>query len=361
MQVGGEFYYDESWLLDSPVLDTAGAFFLSGGRACLELIAACLRVRGFERVLLPSYLCPVIPAAMTCGGLGCAYYRVHEDLSIDLGEVERKILPRDAFFYINYFGFPPAAASQSFFNQLRSGGVPVIADNAQAGLNPKSNWINASVRGKSSDSDFSFNSLRKFIPYDGGFLRAGKENTSHLEKLLPPPCPDSPRLSAVRAYRARLGAYLQGAGGAKEHRTLVSLYHQAEHAYTQEPLTAGDPLERAVIERLDWPRICRKRRENYAYLLELLGSVPSVRPLLPELPDAVMPLGLPVVLERVPRGRVLDLLGRAGIGATVHWAPTPRGVSWARRILTLPIDQRAGCKEMEYLALHLVRAIEMAR
>lgn len=349
MQVGGEFYADESWLLERSAAESGGALFLSGGSACLELIAALLVRRGFRRILLPAYLCPVIPAALARAGLACAFYRVAADLSIDLPDAARQARKGDAFLYINYFGFPHSLAARDFFGQLRADGIPLIADNAQCGPD------------LDSEADFSFNSLRKFVPYDGGYLRAAEADLRALAELLPAPRPDSPRLAAVRAYRSRLGAYLRGDGGAAEHRALVALYNQAEQAYTREPAAAGDPLERAAIQRLDWARIRRVRRENYTYLLELLRSVPGVRPALPTLPEAVMPLGLPVFLEGVPRGRVLDILGRAGIGATVHWNPTLPGAPWARRMLTLPIDQRAGRKEMETLALQLVRAVETAK
>jgi len=60
MFVGGEFYDDSNWLIQSPALNTEDLYFLNGGRACLMVIADYLLSIGISRVLIPSYLCPSI-------------------------------------------------------------------------------------------------------------------------------------------------------------------------------------------------------------------------------------------------------------------------------------------------------------
>jgi len=347
MFVGGEFFYDESWLLDRTTLETSGIAFLNGGSACLALIADYLLDHGVNRILLPEYLCPAVVTTLVRRGLETRFYRVNDNLSIDLEDAERKAEPKGAFLYINYFGFFHSPRAQAFFQHLRQSGVTVIEDNAQAG-------IVAAPAG-----DFNFNSLRKFVPYDGGYLVTDLDVAPYLAQF--PPAPAG-RLDAIRAYRRQLGAYLLG--GAGSHRKLSALAQTAEAVYVRDGLARGDAQEQAAIERLDWPRIRRKRRENYATLLGLIRSIPELRPIYPALPDEVMPLGLPVYLDGVPRGRVLAELARAQIGPAIHWQGIRthrRAAEMARRMMTLPIDQRAGRREMEYLALQLVRAIEIAK
>ena len=59
----------------------------------------------------------------------------------------------------------------------------------------------------------------------------------------------------------------------------------------------------------------------------------------------------------VPRDWLLDELGKAGIGLTVHWEEilsdprlngNPVAVDMASRILTLVIDQRTSHKQLDY-------------
>jgi hypothetical protein len=348
MFVGGEFYTDESWLLDRPALETGGMLFLNGGTACLILIADYLRDHGIAKVLLPSYLCPSIVTTLEQRGLTCAHYQVNEDLSIDLADAVRKIERPGAFLFINYFGFLHPPRTRAFFQELRASGVIVIEDNAQAGFTPH------------PSGDFILNSLRKFVPYDGGYLITRRDMTPTLRRYAPRP--DSARLAAIRAYRARLGEYLRH--GAGEHSDLAALFQEAESAYERDLVVPGDERERAAIERLDWARIRQVRRENYTVLWGLIQSIPELQPIYPAQPGEGIPLGLPVYLNGVPRSRVLNRLARAQIGPLVHWAEIRRpalAAAMARKMLTLPIDQRAGRKEMEYLALLLVRAIETVK
>ena len=99
MIVGGEFYEDERWMVDKPVLSTDGLYFLNGGKACLIVIAGYLREHGVNSVLLPSYLCPSIVDALEQCGIQCRYYQVREDFSIDLDDLAVKISAHTACVY----------------------------------------------------------------------------------------------------------------------------------------------------------------------------------------------------------------------------------------------------------------------
>ncbi len=364
MFVGGEFCYDGQPTLSQPGPDwqrqeAAASLFLSGGSACLRLIAACLRREGIRRILLPEYLCPAILDAFQRGGLEYSFYQVNEDLSIDLVDAARKAEGERALLYINYFGFPRSPAEQEFFRQLRAAGLRLVADNCQAGL---FDWPLA-------EADFAFNSLRKFAPYDGGWL-AARASPDELAAALADLALASPgeRLGLIREYRSALGEYLLRGRGS--HRRLASLLRRAETAYEREDTLLGDEQERQGLARLDWAAIRQSRRANYAYLASLLPSIPGVRSVLPPLgavPENAMPLGLPIYLEEVPAAPVLAALARAQVALLSHWEQiprdprtrrSPRAVSMARQMITLAVDQRAARRELDYQALQLVRALE---
>lgn len=342
MWVGGEFYYDDRWQLDEPVLYTAGMTFLNGGKACLIVIAAYLHSQGVERILLPAYLCPTIVNTLEGCGMHCGYYPIRPDLTIDLDDLEIQLNGHKAVLFINYFGFQYKEETRAYFSALRQRGVFVVEDNAQAGFPTQ------------TTGDFVFNSLRKLVPYDGGYLTTPYDVTQVIERY---PLVQNSRLPLIREYRLKLGEYhYRGIGS---HEELTKLYDQAEACYEIESVVAGDQQERWHIERLDWPAIWRTRRENYAYLLALLSEIPGVTPVYPSLQPDNLPMGLPVYIENMPRDTLFDQLGNAGIGLTVHWNAlmrdprlntNPVAVDMAQRMLTLVIDQRTSHKQLDYLA-----------
>lgn len=346
MFVGGEFYYDERWLLDRAAISTENMTFLNGGKACLMVIGAYLREHGVEKVLLPAYLCPSIVNTLEGCGLTCAYYQVRPDLSIDLDDLDRKVPGQRAVYFINYFGFRQPRAVRDYLTGLRQKGILLIEDNAQAGfaLQPS--------------GDFAFNSMRKLCAYDGGYLTTRFAVEAYIRKYLGRP---NRRLPVMRAYRERLGQYLYQ--GSDDYEELVGMYELAERYYESDPVVEGDVRERQFIERLDWQGIRQIRRENYAYLLGLVSEINELTPIFPVLPEDSMPLGLPVYVQGISRDRLFDALGNAGIGLTIHWEELlhdPRlngnaaAVDMAGKILTLVIDQRTSHKQMDYMVQNIL-------
>lgn len=345
MFVGGEFFYDSRWQVDTPGIRTGELTFLNGGKACLILICDYLLEQGIKKILLPSYLCPTILNTLEKCGLDYGFYQVHPDLSIDLKDLTLKSRDYRAVYFINYFGFPQAPVELSFLHNLQSGGTLLVEDNAQSGFN------------STTSGDFVFNSMRKLCAYDGGYLSTRFDMQPYIEKRTGP---RNQRLPLIREYRSRLSAYLfQGKGDRDE---LNLLYERAEEFYESDMLVEGDADERRHIEHLDWSGIKEKRRENYRYLMNLISDLPQITPLYPTLPEDVMPLGLPVYVNGLARDQLFDELGEAGIGLTIHWDAISRdmrlssnadALDMSSRMLTLVIDQRFSHKQLDYLALNL--------
>jgi len=353
MFVGGEFYTDNRWLSNTPTISTGEMYFLNGGKACLIVISDYLLDHGIDKILLPSYLCPSIVTTLERGGLICDYYQINEDLSINLDDLSQKIDGYKAVYFINYFGFLQAPAALNFLKAVRQNGILVVEDNAQAGFPGH------------STGDFIFNSIRKLIGYDGGFLITQQDISPYLGKYAGRP---NRRLPVIRDYRTRLYRYLFRGRGS--HADLEALFNQAEQYYETDLVVLGDLHEREHIERLDWKGIKQARRDNYQYLLSLISSISEISPIFPALQEDNMPLGLPVYFSGVSRDRVYDELGNAGIGLTIHWEdilsnPRTHGnclaVDMANRMLTLMIDQRTSHKQMDYLVLNLIKGIAVAR
>ncbi len=353
MFVGGEFYYDGRWLLKKPQLSTEGMYFLNGGRACLAVIGDYLIGHGIRQILLPSYLCPSILDALERCGLTWGFYQINEDLSINLEDLYQKAVHAEAIYFINYFGFLHSSEARTFLKNLRQRGVIVIEDNALAGFTGH------------ATGDFVFNSLRKLVPYDGGYLMTQHDVAPYLAKYQGLP---NRRLPLIREYRQHLQEYLIDRIGS--YKKLVDLYSRADRFYESDVVVEGDPGEQAQIERLDWQGIRQTRRKNYRYLLRKIASIPEITPVFPVLQPDAMPLGLPVYVNGVSRDALYDYLGENGIGLFIHWEelrhdPRTRGstlaVAMAERILTLTTDQRTSRAQLDYLAENLAEGIKQLK
>ena len=350
MFVGGEFYYDPGWHLDLPAISTKDMTFLNGGKACLIVISDYLLDHGIKNILLPSYLCPSIVTTLEGCGLTCDYYQINPDLSIDLDDLAQKVIFHQAVYFINYFGFSHPMSVQNHLADLRQKGVIVIEDNAQAGFMDQ------------TTGDFIFNSMRKLSPYDGGYLITPFGGTAYVKKYQGR---SNRRLPVIREYRKQLADFLyQGTGIQDE---LEQMYNLAEDYYESDLVVEGDPQERQHIEQLDWKGIKQVRRENYIYLLSLISGISQLSPIYTTLQEENMPLGLPVYVSGVSRDWIVNELGNAGIGLTIHWDEllsdsrlngNRTAVKMASKILTLVIDQRTSHKQMDYLVQILIDRIK---
>jgi dTDP-4-amino-4,6-dideoxygalactose transaminase len=350
MFVGGEFYDDPRWLINQPGISTGSMTFLNGGTACLMVIADYLLDHGMNQILLPSYVCPSVVNTLERSGLACAYYQINSDFSIDIQDLVEKAARYQAVYFINYFGFLHSAETRTCLASLRQKGVLMIEDNAQAAFIAQ------------PSGDFTFNSMRKFSPCDGGYLITPFDVMPYIKKYHTLP---NRRLALIRTYRRQLAEYLFQ--GKHTYNELVQLYQQAEDYYESDIVVEGDDLERQHIEHLDWPEIKRRRRENYAYMLELIRDLPQLTPIFPDLQADGIPLGLPVYVNGVSRDALHDVLGEAGIGLTIHWHEiitdprlngNPVALKMADKILTLCIDQNTSHKQMDYQVQEIMRLVK---
>ena len=351
--VGGEFYYDEHLCTDKVYpfpQSSVFSYFLNGGQACLRVIGDYLVDHKIDKILLPAYLCPTISRTLSECGFRLEYYRVNENFSIDLNDLAAKVASTvQAIYIVNYFGFVHSKLEQDYLQDLQKQGRILVEDNAQAGFR------------ETPIGDFVFNSMRKFVPYDGAYLNApcamDRYINAYRGRL-------NRRLPLIRLYRAGLSRYLfQDEGDPDE---LDAFFQSAEAFYEEDQVVLGDVQERSLIEHLDWQGIRRVRRENYAYLLDQIKGIPGILPVFPALQENNMPLGLPIYFTNASRDVVNDILGDHQIGLTIHWEHMHKNpitpvqqlaMEMADRILTLTIDQYTNHTQLDYLLEQLQKAL----
>ena len=217
----------------------------------------------------------------------------------------------------------------------------LIEDDAQAAFN------------RESIADIRFNSLRKFVPYDGSFFYGNVDVSACLAKFSGLP---NHRLPVIRRFRQTFARLL--AEGAESFDELNPLFDQSEHHYYKDLTVLGDSQERAVAGRLDWASIEAVRKANHQRLLERLSDLPGIEIIFPQVSPHCLPLGFPIYVKYGRREALLNHLREENVYPVVHWNivedprinSIPQTVAMSKSILTLILDQRFDLEDMDYQA-----------
>lgn len=354
-EIGGEFHLPRLCLLGRRLNQfgrfmpqDARCFLTSSGRDSLNLIIRILGLTPDDEVLLPSYLCPDILRPFREANMVVSFYRINRDLSIDLDDIERRIKKTTkALLIIHYFGYPQPIKEIQRLSCKHS--LWWIEDSVQSMLSKYDGqslgWF----------GDIGFTSFRKYLPVlDGSLLLINKERLSDNNPKWAGPSLSHLLYLCLRYWGMGLKSlYLKAYLAPKF--LFLWLFAQAEGLLNKYPKPAKmSSLSQKLLNRFDFDEIISRRRKNFQYLLDNWSSQ-AIHPLFQGLPADVCPLGFPVFAEN--RDYVRQKLIKRRIYPPVHWElpleidKNEFGVSWevSRHILTIPIDQRYGIDDMEYV------------
>ena len=198
------------WRLEELFSPSVIRFHACGRRA----LADALRLAGAagQRVLLPSFICRDLLAAVAAAGAEPAFYEVRPDLSAD---EDQTLWPEArAVLAVDYFGF--ASNLSPFQAYARRCGAVVIEDAAHALFSR-----DAGGRLLGTRAPLGILSLRKSLPLpNGGALLA---NDPALAARLPPPLPYAPSKGRRFVLKAAARPLLALAGAAGAHAGLSAL------------------------------------------------------------------------------------------------------------------------------------------
>lgn len=314
--IGG--FFEPEWPEAGPVpwKEGQGCAWLHSGRAALECLLRGLRANGWKgnTVLLPHWTCDTVLQPLRRLNLEVRRYRIDPET---LEALPEDLAPFDALLLLtDYFGLCGDAVRRQ--GELWSG--PVIVDASMA--------LFADYGDKPA-----FYSFRKWagVP-DGGMAKA----------YFPLPLPAEEARSAAR-MRCMLERLESGA------ETALPFSEQAEKELGCEARRIS-PLTRRLLRGVHWEEMCRRRRENFALLHEALAPLNRLRLNPPR--DAV-PFCYPFLCG-IPGLR--DELIDAGIALPLFWpevieaCPAEQAENYlSRSLLPLPLDQRYGPREMQYI------------
>jgi dTDP-4-amino-4,6-dideoxygalactose transaminase len=353
------------------VLSGGEALYVTAGRVAIAhaLVLGGLKPGG--KVLIPAYHCiAMVEPIVQLGGVP-VFYRIREDLSVDLEDVAEKLDERTGIFLaVNYFGFPQDLFALREFCDRHS--LVFIEDCAHSFFGAHQG------RALGSFGDYAIASLPKFFAVrEGGCLIVNRRDgpsaigtrsqglAANLAAILDS-VEDAVEFGRLRALKPLVGA----AALAKRavHAVAPSLRRErivnpAEQrsgqtgsfdlAWMQISATA---MSRLVAQHSSRRRIAERRRRHYQSLVQAFAASSRARPVMPRLPEAVVPYMFPLWIDRlsdifatledhaVPMQRFGQFLWPA---APEEFCPVSRQMS--QKVLLLPCHQELTDAELAAL------------
>lgn len=304
----------------------AGSVALDSARSCLSYL---VELRGITAMALPDLMCDAV--SCTCDRMGVAHraYRVGDDL---LPAYDFELGPGEWFYLADYYGTLTMEAVERAY--WFSGGRLVV-DEVQGFF--REPWARADT----------FFTCRKFFGVPDGAYLATRDGARLARKL--PACRSAMRMAHV------LGRCEDGGSP-----------HYADYTLSEDGIGANGPeamseVTRRLLSGVNYGRVRAVREGNFAALDRLLG------------PTNLLDIGHPVGPYAYPylapgTGASRRELALRGVYVPTLWpnvagerSSGPVARRFAGEVLPLPVDQRYGEKDMEYLAAVVLEAVSLQK
>ena len=309
-EIGGYIELDTYHL---PMLHE-GAVALNCGRNALAYV---IRARKIRKIRIPRFLCASVQEVCEREQAAFSYYDIGTDF-LPAGNTE---LAEDEWLYlVNFYSQLGNEQIDGYVRKYQR----IIVDNAQSYFQMPLPHV-----------DTLYTCRKYFGVADGAFLYTDAA------------CEDAlPQDESFDRMHFLLGRY---------ERTASEFY--AEYAannefFAKEPLKRMSLLTGNLLHGIDYPQVEQRRADNYAYLNEQLHS----RNLLSPKPGTFM---YPFMIENGAKVRK-ELQARKiyipTLWPDVYGITSPEDAEYrmAENILPLPVDQRYGISEMQYMVQEIL-------
>lgn len=311
--------------------------FYSSGRAAIRAWARCFL--GDGEILLPEYICDTVIRCFPLSRI--RFYHVHTDMTADAEDVIRCISSgTSAIFWVNYYGtLQPENARKSVRQAADAHGIRILEDMTQSFL---------TATGTIGD-DFVA-SLRKWFPIPMGGVLYSRQAFPQAIYEYPPSTQNEKIVPSILKHISLLGG---GRNYNSEYRKMfVGLEERLDKT---ENITRMSELTTFMLSCFDLRKISEKRKANFSYLERELRERCGISPAL-VFSEGDCPFAYPL-RAKAGRDAFRAYLINHHVYCAVHWprdgiceAQRPMMVKNADTLISLPIDQRYGRKEMSELA-----------
>lgn len=330
---------------------TDKVIYYSLGRAALLSGTKLLKKKAPNKneLLVPAFICEETLWPLRDHGFTIKYYSIDDRFNFFLPDIESKINKKTlAVMAVHYFGVP--ADLNALKELCGKKGAFLIEDCAHAFYGEGVGLI----------GDFSFFSIRKFIPVpDGGALLLNNQELQGCVdqiKLSPNRKKDKVAKLIIRSILNLRPNYLLGHNSKRgENITIEKLCPRADIEKERRNFIHNESmsgLSQYLLLRQDFKQMAAKRRNNYDLIADRIGRLEGVSVPYPKINSGWSPYVLPVLVEEKIQKRILLKLISNGIGAT-DWPMLPADLppdeangasSLMRRIILLPVHQNLNKK-----------------
>lgn len=320
--------------------------YLQSGREALLLAALSVCNKEKKTILFPSYCCWSMSAPFKNSGWNLAYYRLNEDLTVNLEFLANLLetVEADAILTMNFYG---SACTDEAVTLAKSKNVVVIEDFSHCTFSFKQIF--------NPDVDVYVSSIRKSVGVSDGAVLLSKEAMK--TELMGNGSPEF----SDRRFDAQKSKweYLFSKDIASKN-IFLSEIRECEDVLND--FSIVEPIShraKQMLSLINGNSIAYARRQNMKHLMErLAGNVRMVRGLERCLEGA--PFSLPILVEN--RDCVQKQLAEAGVYAPVLWPISEEAASVcpvskviSEQMLSIPIDQRYNWDDIEDIATRVIQ------
>lgn len=312
--------------------------YYNSGRSAIRGV---LRQTKGKSALLPAYICQSVIQALEQEHYSIDFYNINTDLSIDIDDVTRKCTPNtDIFFLMHYYGTLQNQNDLTTIRNLCSTFSITIIEDTTHSILTKMRTI----------GDYCVASLRKWFALpDGG---VGYSLSQKIDAVTLPLNNEMPFANARIHGMFLKGLYLNGLKDCNE--IYRNLFAEAEKILDEESeIFAISDFSNGLLKVFDVGNAAQKRKENAAYGHRNINN-PFVKPVFQELNIDICPFIYPLYVEN--RDKFRSYLNQNKIYCPIHWPIEDKrlfkydAVRYiSEHIISIPIDQRYGVSDMEYL------------
>lgn len=274
-------------------------------------LAYLLKSRGIKKLKIPYFICSSIPDVCDREGVEKSFYHV----GLDFRPTELAVEDDEWLYLVNYYG----QLSNDEIKQYVDKYERVIVDQA-----------NAYFQTPINDVDTIYTCRKWFGVTDGAFLYTNKKLNEEL-----------PIDESYARMRFLLGRYERTASEFYGEYTANNMF------FATEPIKRMSKLTSNLLHGIDYEAVQAKRNENFCYLHERLGSINML-----VLSSANFMYPFMVENGAVIRRKLqMNSVYIPTLWPTVFDLVAPDAIEYkmAENILPLPIDQRYGIEEMDYM------------
>jgi hypothetical protein len=295
------------------------ALALNTARSCLLYL---VEARGIERMWVPAFLCDSVPQSLAAAGVEVLPYEVREDLRPDYGSID--IHEGDYLYLVDYYG------------QL--GEKDILAARDLCGDRLVLDEVQAFFRRPLPGIDTIYCCRKFFGVPDGGYLYTD----AHLGRELP------------QARSSQHMAHILGRmdDGANAH---YGEYSTSERLFGSESVATMSDITHNLLRAIDYKAVADARLRNFSLVNERLGQRNELAPVVQ--PGAYM---YPFLTRDA--SPIRKAMQQRKVYVPTLWPGSAKldGMSGrlSRDILPLPIDQRYGADDMNYVCDLLLELLD---